>query len=112
MKAAVCNTRQFGPSVVFLVPQQDSAVPAYAAIPGLPEGILQRALGQWAAKGSGVPWEEWADVLARSLPYFEQWTVTEVPGNPSAAQALSFVRKDYASRTLGPEQQPSRELAA
>lgn len=106
MKVAVYRTLQYGPSMVFTLPA-DGEVPADAAIPNLPAGAVHRARSQWAAKGSERGWEDWAQVLAGQLPYFEHWSVEEVPDGMSATQALSQVRQDEAERVMEPAEKAS-----
>lgn len=99
MKVAVYHTRQYGPSVVFTVPQD--SLPESASVPHMSEGMKNRAQGQWAAKGHSLSWEQWAEHLSGQLPYFEQWSVEEVPDGLSAAQALSEVRRKESEDLVG-----------
>ena len=100
MKVAVYRTRSFGPSGVFTLPA-DGTAPAHAFIPQVSP---QRALSEWTSKGHGVTWEQWARHLGRHLPYFDSWTVEEVPDGISAVQALSKVREDESTRLLAQQQ--------
>lgn len=96
MKVAVYRTRAFGPSGVFTIPG-DGIAPAHAFIPQVNP---QRALSEWTSKGHGVTWEEWAENLTRHLPYFDSWTVEDVPDNFTVGQALSRVRENEAGSLL------------
>lgn len=106
MKVAVYHDPRYGPSVVFTLPGK-AEVPESASIP---QGPFPRATAQFAAKGPGLSWLQWAGVLAKQLPYFESWTVEDVPAGMSAHNALSVVRHQEADRFLGVgsgEQQPN-----
>lgn len=99
MKVAVYRTRSFGPSGVFTLPS-DGVAPEHAFIPNVSE---QRAMSQWADKGHGVTWEQWARLLAGHLPYFDAWTVEDVPDGMTASQALSKVRESETDGLLAPQ---------
>jgi hypothetical protein len=96
VKVAVYRTRSFGPSGVFTLPP-GGAAPEHAFIPQVSE---QRAMSEWTSKGHGVTWEEWARRLAGHLPYFDAWTVEDVPDGMTVGQALSKVREDETDRLL------------
>lgn len=96
MKVAVYRTRSFGPSGVFTLPP-DGAAPTHAFIGQVSP---DRALSEWTSKGHGETWEQWAVHLSRHLPYFDSWTVEDVPDGISANQALSQVRRDESDRLL------------
>lgn len=81
---------QYGPAVVYTLPLQGE--PKRAAVPAMTAGQLARAASQFQAKGSAVTWPEWGDILARQLPYFDSWTVEQVPDGTDPQQALNLVR--------------------
>lgn len=87
MKAAVWTDERRGPAAVF-IPDGPDRPARTASVPGCPPGPFR----QWAAKGSGVSWGQWAEHLAGGLPYAGQWSVQEVPDGYSAAQALYHLR--------------------
>lgn len=96
MKVAVYRTRSYGPSGVFTMPP-DGEAPAHAFIPQVDS---QRALSQWTGKGSDLTWEQWAEELQGHLPYFESWTVEDVPDGVTVQRALSLVRQQESDKLL------------
>lgn len=98
MKVLVCSTR-LGPTAVF-VPPAPGTVPAAAAVPGA-DRVVRPAFAQAAARGHAASWDEHCAALHASPPYAGRWSTETVPDGLSAAQALSRVRRDAASRALG-----------
>ena len=89
---------QFGPAVVYTLPLQGE--PQHAAVPALAAGQLARAESQFRAKGSAVTWPEWGDILSRQLPYFDSWSVDQVPDGTDPKQALNLVRRREGEAAL------------
>lgn len=94
MNVAVYHN-QYGPAVVFTLPK--SGPPLHASIP---QGPFPRAMSQFLDKGHALTWEQWADHLSGSLPYFDHWSVDQVPDGYTADQALAQVRSQEADRNL------------
>lgn len=93
MKALVYHNEQ-GPAMVYLPPASDGVAPEAASIPG---GPFPRAVTQVTSRGHDVTWERWCQRLAAQLPYFDHWTISEVPDGTSAEDALSLVREKAAA---------------
>lgn len=87
---ALVYRNQYGPAMALVLPAQENGVPASATIPG---GPFPRAMAQIGAKGHGVTWEQWADHLAGSLPYFDSWSVEDVPDGLDPQRVLNVVRR-------------------
>jgi hypothetical protein len=79
---------QLGPAMVYLAPAGNAA-PEGASIPG---GPFPRAVAQVTSRGHSISWENWCRRLAHSLPYFDSWSVEDVPDGLSAQDVLSVVR--------------------
>lgn len=92
MKVIVYHDRRYGPAVVFLPPPR-GAVPESAA---LPNDLFPRAYSQMRARGRTVSWADWGESLVRHAPYFEDWSVEEVPAGTSAHDALGLIRRKQA----------------
>ena len=79
-----------GAAQAYLPPAPPVEPPQAAAIPG---GPFPRASEQAGARGTDVSWDDWAQQLTEQLPYFDSWTLEDVPDDLTAAEALSLVRK-------------------
>jgi hypothetical protein len=88
---------QFGPAQVYL-PPAGKAVPESAWIP---EGPFPRASVQVASRGTDISWDRWCRRLAAQLPYFDSWSVEDVPDGLTASEALSLVRQRASEQALG-----------
>lgn len=93
MTKALVYHNQYGPAQIYFPPSTDSALPEAASIPG---GPFPRASSQVAARGHAIPWDRWAEHLSEQLPYFDSWTVEDVPDGLSPQDALSLVRSRNA----------------
>lgn len=84
-----------GPVQVWTLPSSGLPQTAYA-----PGGPFPRAASQVAAKGSALTWQQWAQELSSSLPYFDAFSTEPVPDGLSAQQALGLVRQRQAGKFL------------
>lgn len=88
---------RYGPAMVFTLPKDAGADPQWASIQA---GPFARAFAILSEKGPSVSWTDWANHLTGALPYFESWTVEDVPGRFDLHRALAYVRRAAAARLL------------
>jgi hypothetical protein len=96
MKALVYHN-QYGAAQVYMPPAGDGAVPDAASIP---QGPFPRAVNQVMDRGNKVSWDEWSQHLTEQYPYFDSWTVEDVPDGSTAQEALNLVRTRAAGNLI------------
>jgi hypothetical protein len=97
-----CWSNAQGPAAVFLLSARPGTVSDSAHVPGCPPAPAR----QWAARGHGVSWGQWAAHLTMRPPYEGQWTVEDVPDGFDARHALYHLRQAAVEYGLTQAKQP------
>jgi hypothetical protein len=99
MKVLTYRLPHVGAAQVFQQPGSDhETLPPTAHVPG---GPFPRAMAQAGSQGHQIPWDDWCDRLSEQLPYFDGWSVEDVPDGISPDTALSLIRQRDADKFFG-----------